>query len=198
MRLRRIDRRLLLLGEHCYLDSTDECYFCELYECSRQPGIKPTILSLKRNLNFAITYFAQQLGQALPREWAANYTFVPMPPAAGPPRQVRSMVNQLTVSDARDLLLQRCDTPRSHDGWRLSPHQRERLLVVNELAVDPEPNAIALVDDVLTTGCHYRAAKMTLRRRWPRLRILGIFLARVCGQRGNRCCRDGCCSFTWT
>ena len=44
-----------------------------------------------------------------------------------------------------------------------------------------------MVDDVLTTGAHYRAAKKVLRMRWPGLNVLGLFIARVCSRRKGRC-----------
>ena len=40
------------------------------------------------------------------------------------------------------------------------------------------PEFIAVVDDVLTTGAHYRAAKSLLSARFPGTRIAGLFIAR--------------------
>lgn len=38
---------------------------------------------------------------------------------------------------------------------------------------------IALVDDVLTTGAHFKAAKGLLTDEFPRATVWGIFVARV-------------------
>ena len=54
MKLTRIDSRLFLLGEDCYLDSSDECYFANLYDSRCQPAIKPFIILLKQDNETAI------------------------------------------------------------------------------------------------------------------------------------------------
>lgn len=104
------------------------------------------------------------------------------------------MVGRLPVRDRRDLVLQDGKTLSSHCGWRLTPQERKGRLVLNELAVDPEPNNVIVVDDVLTTGSHFRAAKAIIRSRWRNLRVIGLFLARVCYQKKHcqpanpKCC----------
>jgi predicted amidophosphoribosyltransferase len=37
---------------------------------------------------------------------------------------------------------------------------------------------IALFDDVLTTGCHFRAAKSILEKSFHEVEIIGLFIAR--------------------
>ena len=98
---------------------------------------------------------------------------------------------QVPVGDVRDLLVQIRDTPPSHDGWRPTPEQRASLMTLNELVVDPKPTAVVIVDDVLATGSHFRAAKMLVRDRWPNMRVIGLFLARVCFRLKGRCYFDG-------
>jgi len=191
VKLYQLNWRLLLLGEHCYLDTGDECYFTDEYECRHRQGIKPQILSLKRGNMSAITGMAEELALALPPEWAAGYTFVPMPPSSGAASPLRSLIRRLPVRDIRDLLVQVRDTPPSHDGWRPTPEQRVRLMTLNELEVDPEPRALVIVDDVLATGSHFRAAKMLVRQRWPNMRVIGLFLARVCLRLKGSCYVDG-------
>jgi predicted amidophosphoribosyltransferase len=183
VKLYELGWQLLLMGEHCYLDSTDECYFTDDYESYNRLGMKAQILSLKRGNESVILDLARQLSLALPREWTSNYTFVPMPPSSAATNPLRRMLKQLDVGDSRDLLVQMKDTPPSHNGWRPMPEQRAKLLTLNELEVDPEPNTIVIVDDVLATGSHFRAAKMAVRRRWPHMRVIGVFLARVRGRR---------------
>jgi predicted amidophosphoribosyltransferase len=60
------------------------------------------------------------------------------------------------------------------------PEERARLMSLNESEVHPEPRGVVVVDDVLATGSHFRASKMILRQRWPAMRVIGVFLARVC------------------
>ena len=41
------------------------------------------------------------------------------------------------------------------------------------------PTHIAVVDDVITSGAHFRAAKDLLAERFPEAQIIGIFWARA-------------------
>ncbi len=190
MKLHQLNWRLLLLGEHCYLDTGDECYFTDEYECRYRQGIKTQILSLKRGSTSAILGAAESLASALPPEWGPDYTFVPMPPSQGATSPLRSMVRQLPVRDIRDLLVQVRDTPPSHGGWRPTPEQRAKFMALNELEVDPKPTAVVIVDDVLATGSHFRAAKVLIRGRWPNMRVIGLFLARACFRLKGSCYFD--------
>ena len=183
IQLHRLTSRLLLLGEHCYLDSSDECYFANSYECSCQHGSRSLILSLKQGDPFAIYDAAQQLTSVIPAEWIRTCTFVPMPRSCGTWNALKDICRKLKVSDVRDLLEQKRDTPSSHSGWRPTPRERADLLRVNETQANPHPKTVVVVDDVLTTGSHFRAAKMVLQQRWPQMRVVGLFLTRVCSYR---------------
>lgn len=66
LKLCELSWQLLLLGEHCYLDTTDECYFADEYESCNRTGMKPQILSLNRGKESAIIGLAQQLASTLP------------------------------------------------------------------------------------------------------------------------------------
>lgn len=183
MNLYRVPSDLLLLGEHCFLDCSDECYFTDVYDCRQRRGIKSTVLRLKRGCPAAIDEVAVQLRPLLRARWSAH-TFVPIPSSDGTNRPISTLLNRLVLSDTRELLEQRKATPA---GWRLLPAGRAELLTVNELVADPRPDAVMLVDDVLTTGSHFRAARNALRERWPGMPIVGLFLARTCSRRQQRC-----------
>ncbi|MBI4874825.1 MAG: hypothetical protein HY822_09365 [Acidobacteria bacterium] len=65
-----------------------------------------------------------------------------------------------------------------------SAHERPSIgeLVAN-YAIDenftrPSPRVIGIVDDVLTTGAHFKAMREVLSGRFPDVMIVGIFLAR--------------------
>lgn len=178
MTLKKISWQTLLV-EHCYLDMADECYFAGDYQSCSAPGMRPTILSLKRGDERTIDDVVQQLASAMPLEWINFYTFVPMPSSSGVTSHLQSMVKRLPAQDTRDLVLQICDTPSSHNGWRPTPDQRATLMRLNELEVEPRPQAVIVVDDVLATGSHFRATKKIIRQRWPHMRVIGVFLARV-------------------
>jgi len=68
--------------------------------------------------------------------------------------------------------------PWEPEGHRLSPEERERLLTVDESLVSPTPVQIGVIDDVLTNGSHFVAAKRVLQRRFPGVPVIGIFFAR--------------------
>lgn len=191
MRLCNLSRKLLLLGDQPYLDPTDECYFADHYECSVYTGIKRDIISLKGRDALTIMRGAKGLSLALPTEWTRTYTFVPMPASSGATNPIQSLVSGLQVADWRPLLVRHCATRSAHRGWRLSPHDRTQFLALNVGFINPTPGAIVVVDDVLTTGCHFRAAKMVLRNKWPATRVIGLFLARTC-PRSKRPCHQEC------
>jgi predicted amidophosphoribosyltransferase len=44
--------------------------------------------------------------------------------------------------------------------------------------VQPAPHAIAIVDDVLTAGAHFKAAQSILSETYPDVKIYGVFFAR--------------------
>jgi predicted amidophosphoribosyltransferase len=182
MKLCKVNWQTLLV-EHCYLDMTDECYFTADYHGCYRDSIKPTILSLKRGHGWAIAQLARQLTLVLPHEWTNAYTFVPMPPSSGSTSPLHSVVRQLRLRDTRELITQIYDTPASHNGWRPTPEQRVRLMRLNNLETEPKPQAVVIIDDVLATGSHFRAAKMIVRERWPQMRVIGLFIARVCRER---------------
>jgi predicted amidophosphoribosyltransferase len=82
--------------------------------------------------------------------------------------------------DVRELIYQTASTRASSRsaGHRLTlPELRETYRIDPGLA-EPVPRRIGVFDDLLTSGAHFRAARELLTRRWPHLRVVGIFLAR--------------------
>jgi hypothetical protein len=187
MKLNPITTDLILQGEHLHLSCTDECYFTNVYECGEcQSEIKKQIFSLKRCEPATIGEVAHKLTSALPAHWVENYTFVPMPRSSRSKNGIELALHQTILSDHRNLLVQVRKTPASHLGWRPSPMRRAEFLDLNESLVDPAPSTVVILDDVITTGAHFRAAKLVLRKRWPHLNVIGLFLARVCSLK-RRC-----------
>ncbi len=186
MKLHPLRKFLLSSDQHCYLTCADECYFADLYECNGRQGIRPAILSLKRSNQLAINYFAEELLGAIPAEWVAQYTFVPMPRSSGRNNSVRAILQHMPLNDLREILIQKCSTPASHRGWRPSPAVRTELFAVNSKIAEPRPATVVIFDDIVTTGSHFRAAKIAIRRMWRDMNVVGIFLARACSWR-QRC-----------
>ena len=121
MRLNKVKPQQLLLGEHSYLDATDECYYIDAYEYAEQQWTKPLIFVLKQGGEKTVAATAMRVAPLLPSQWLLRYTFVPMPASSGAANGLTAMVNRLPAEDIRNLILQRGATPSSHSGWRLTP-----------------------------------------------------------------------------
>ena len=61
----------------------------------------------------------------------------------------------------------------------ITPSQRAANYRINEECTSRDPTHIVLVDDVLTTGSHFKGAMMVLQQRYPGVPIVGLFLARA-------------------
>lgn len=80
--------------------------------------------------------------------------------------------------DARELIVQSESYAAAHeqgDGHRIRPDELQPMYQVSDIA--PRQTVI-LFDDVLTTGCHFVAARDALLARWPGRNVVGFFLAR--------------------
>jgi hypothetical protein len=132
----------------------------------------------------AIAYAANALGTLLLGP-LRGVTFVPIPPsrAASDPEHDQRLLQILQavrprLPDIRPLVY------LSSEGFDakqkgLRPAERAEHYSVDEDYADPEPESIVLFDDVLTTGCHFKAMEMVLKDRFPEVEILGLFLART-------------------
>jgi predicted amidophosphoribosyltransferase len=84
-----------------------------------------------------------------------------------------------TRAEVREMLAQRVST----DAVHLQEQSRDVDALAGNFDIDetcckPTPPKIAILDDVLTTGAHFRAAKRVLRGRFPKAHIIGLFVAR--------------------
>jgi predicted amidophosphoribosyltransferase len=81
--------------------------------------------------------------------------------------------------DVRELLYQRESVEATHlADVRPGIAEIAANLEIDESTCSPAPRSIALFDDVVTTGKHFRAAKQVLEDRFPGVPIYGIFVAR--------------------
>lgn len=134
----------------------------------------------------AIQYAAKALGALLPDLWRGEeITYVPTPPSKPPdePEYDSRLLDTLhavrpRLPDIRPLVALSDDAfDAKQKGLR--PAERARHYLVDEEIADPEPKTIVLFDDVLTTGCHYKAMELVLKERFPEAEVLGLFLART-------------------
>lgn len=191
----------LLRPEYYYLQSSDECYFLREYTAGKGYSFSATnslISNFKKPPSVQHTnqwfykeqardQLAVELQEAISLEWLGSATLVPIPPskAIGHPEYDDRMLQLLKrVSagrlDVRELLHQESSMDAAHASLaRPRPEEIAANYRVRENLLQPEPKAIGLFDDVLTTGAHFKAAKQVLRRHFPATPILGIFLART-------------------
>jgi predicted amidophosphoribosyltransferase len=84
-----------------------------------------------------------------------------------------------TPLDVRELILQRVSTVAVHDQEnRPRPEEIRANYAIDQTLLNPKPQNIALVDDVLTTGAHFRAACAVVKQVFPNVPIVGLFIAR--------------------
>ena len=135
----------------------------------------------------AIRKAATAFRQAIPPGALDAITFVPIPPskALNDPlyddriTQMLRAIRPQPAMDIRELIVQEFSTNAVHDSEvRPTPEEIVAGYKFEETLLQPEPGFIAVVDDVLTTGAHYRASHELLRARFPATQILGLFLAR--------------------
>jgi len=191
----------LSLPDHFYLTADDECYFLGEYTARKGYSFSDTnqlILNLKKTMDrrgkmdwpykaAAIRKAARAFQVALNVSARTSFTFVPVPPsrAKSDPLYDDRLVQMLRgiwpgqQVDVRELINQTASTEASHDSQsRPTPAELISRYVLDGELLTPQPRAIAIIDDVLTTGSHFVAARTVLRHVLPDAQIVGLFVAR--------------------
>ena len=187
---------------HSFLNEGDECLFFGDYSARRGFAHSPTnqlIFNFKkpmrmqnspgwhyknRAINETAAAFSKILGPRL-----ANITLVPVPPSKlkTDPDYDDRMMDMLRalqappgiIPDIRELIVQTQPMQASHESdSRPRPAELEVAYEVDEALIQPYPTWIGVIDDVLTTGSHFRAVSNVLKNRFPAARITGLFIAR--------------------
>ena len=186
--------------DHYWLTDDDRCYFLGEYTARQGYAYSPTnqlIWNFKKtpdrrgrpewrykeqSIRQAAAAFRQALGDDPP-----PLVFVPVPPSKvrGDPlhddrvtRMLRAIWSD-QAPDVREMIVQSESTDAAHESsQRPTPPEIEARYQVDDTLAIPEPESVAIVDDVLTTGAHFRAASSLLAARFPGVQIVGLFLAR--------------------
>jgi predicted amidophosphoribosyltransferase len=196
-RILKIDS--LTLPDHFYLDAQDNCYYAGEYTAGEGHAHSETnqlIHNFKKTMDkrgtaqwqhkeLAILKAAKIFRSAIKEE--ARITFVPVPPSKvkSDPLYDDRMLRMLQAtssgrqSDIRELVVQLQSTQAAHLAQqRPTPEELVANYHLDESLAEPAPQFIFIVDDVLTTGCHFKAVQRLLLQRFPQARIEGLFLAR--------------------
>jgi hypothetical protein len=199
VRLQKVDEHTR--PDHSYLDEDDECYYLLEYAPRKGSQFSSTndlILNLKKTVDRigkpeyrykrrAIAQAAHLLRSVLNDDWLPTAVLVPIPcsKARTDPLfddrmlQVLHQMTQGLNCDIRELLIQTESLSSFHGGDRMTPHTlRCYYELDDDLCQLAEPTEITIFDDILTTGCHFKAAKAVFKERWPQVPVSGIFIAR--------------------
>ena len=190
------------IDDHSLLRLDDECYhFLEYtsgagYEFGKSNQL---ITNLKKSplrrgrpeyryKNLAIRQCSVWVRDAAGDDWLRTGTLVPVPPSKArdhleyDDRMVRVLkgIRRQFPVDVRELVVQTETIRAAHESPDDRPTVDELIAIyeIDEARADPAPQVIAIVDDVLTAGVHYRAMHRVLSRRFPGVPIVGLFIAR--------------------
>ena len=187
--------------DHYYLSASDKCYCLGEYTARRGYSYSPTnnlIYNFKKSMDrrdlpewfykeLAIQTIARAFEQTFEGRQLDEFTFVPIPPskAKSDPmyddRLVRmlSSITKAGTLDIREIVSQRESVEPAHSREvRQTPEQIAELYETDRSMVSPTPTTLAIVDDVLTTGAHFRAAATALSALFPNVPMVGLFVAR--------------------
>jgi predicted amidophosphoribosyltransferase len=197
IRLTKIDDTSI--GDHYHLKPADQCYFLYEYTSGKGYGYKDNgvISNLKKSplrpstelkwKEAEIRKCAQKFKVSLSPAWLSGSVLVPIPGSKTSDHpeyddRMLRLCRQIGTSHQTIELVRQCQsTEAAHlqtSGDRIS---LQELLEIYEF-VEPNsslyPVKIAIVDDVLTAGTHYRAMHTILAEKYPDAEIIGLFVAR--------------------
>lgn len=199
LKLPKIDD--FLRSDHSYLEEDDHCWFFGEYTAKsgyRYGKTNSLISNFKKPVDRkglpewrykeeAINKIANTFRSLLKRLLELEFTLVPIPPSKAKPDRLYDdrMLRVLEMSgrglgvDIRELVRQRQSTPPAHlITPRPTPEYLIRNYYIDEEVANPAPEGIALFDDVLTDGAHFKAMQSVLKKRYPGIITKGFFVAR--------------------
>lgn len=196
-RLRRVTE--LERPDHHWLGEEDDCYFVGEYtpragyahsktnglinNLKKRPSLKGTNQWLYKIK--AIREVAAVIAAGLKPEARSAITFVPIPPSKmrdhrefddrmekvahgiAPDADVRELIHLVEPREAAH------ETVETRD-----PDALRAKLAIDPDLLDPKPHIVALLDDLLTTGCSFRACRALLAESLPDVAVIGLFVAR--------------------
>jgi hypothetical protein len=192
----------LLRAQHYYLDEHDECYYYMNYTARAGFTHSPAnnlISNLKKSVDRkGKTEYQHKLraiisvGKLFSETLAIHqpgWTIVPIPPSKTKQNplyddrilQCLEQYRKLSegAGDIRELLETINDIDAVHTSdVRPTVQDLYKNLSINTKLTKNIQDIIVLVDDVITTGAHFKAAKQLLLETFPNAKVIGIFIAR--------------------
>ena len=135
----------------------------------------------------AINKIGNMFAQSLPRFPFSGTIIVPIPPSKvkTDPLYDDRIIQVMNIfcrdhqdADLREIISVQSNKVPSHEV-RASPDGILPYLSVNKALCKNQKPAIVLVDDVLTSGAHFKACQTLLRQEFPKSIIRGLFIARA-------------------
>jgi hypothetical protein len=189
-------------GDHWHVAADDECYFVFEYTSGQGYQFSATnqlISNLKKKPSQAqrpgyhykrgaIWDCSRWLAGAINAAWLNGATLVPVPPSKAVGHadyddrmvQICRGIPAAFAIDVRELVTQRESIDAAHESGANRPTVADLIALyqTDETLTAPTPQHIAVVDDVLTAGAHWRAMHHVLSERFPGVPIIGMFIAR--------------------
>lgn len=189
----------LIRPDHHHLSNTDICYFFGEYTARKgfhHSATNQLISNFKkcpsrvnqfdyRYKNQAISTIADELCAHIN---PATLTFVPVPPSKAKDHELyddrlqKVLIRYSQLSngvDWREIIFQSTSTRAAHSSDdRLTLEELKALYRVDQTTLHGVRDTIVVFDDVLTTGCHFKAVKQVLTEAFPNKSVVGIFIAR--------------------
>lgn len=193
--------------DHYYLDEDDSCYFLGEYTARKGFSHSATnrlIINYKKPMDRrgkpewkykqqSIEAAASALYTALAGTDLSDVSFVPIPPSKAKgdalyddrvAATLRIFTDMNRVQQNREVhiceaITQISSTEAAHDGSaRRNPAELQSIYTINASQVTGLRNRVFIFDDVLTTGCHYKAMVACLQQHSSTVVCAGLFLAR--------------------
>ena len=201
-RLQKIDE--LSINDHYHLVDSDECWYFGEYTAYKDWSFSDTnklIKNFKKKMHLAgtnqwpyklaaINKIGKLFASAINPNNLEGIIFVPIPPSKiiGDPeydprvrRSLDAASNELKVQlPIYECISQTQNTCPDHESnnTRLYPEDRASTYQLKLENVPSNTKCIVLVDDMLTTGSHFKGAELAIKQQLPKANIIGLFVAR--------------------
>lgn len=203
LRLQKVDE--LSIADHYYLEPSDECWYFGEYTAYKDWSFSKTnqlVKNFKKKMSLqgtnqwqykmlAIREVGQLIAGTINRDRLNGVIFVPIPPSkirTDPefdPRITQALSqasNFLNVAlPISECITQRSNAEPDHLSGvpRLTPQERAESYDIHIERIPNNTNVVVIVDDVITSGSHYKGAEIAIRRILPNASFAGLFIART-------------------